>query len=130
MVVVDASVLAPALVDDGPDGDTARASLAGQSLAAPELIDLEVASVFRRRARAGRLDPRRTRYALADLADLPLHRVRHRLLVARCWELTGNVTIYDACYIAVAELMGTVLLTADARLSRAPGPRCPIELVR
>ena len=130
MVVVDASVLAPALADDGPDGDTARASLGGQSLAAPELIDLEVASVLRRLARAGRLDPRRTRYALADLADLPLRRVRHRLLVARCWELTANVTIYDASYIAVAELLGAVLVTADAHLARAPGLRCPIELIR
>ena len=59
MIVVDASVLAVALADDGSDGDHARDRLRGQGLAAPELIDLEVASVLRRRAHAGSLDLRR-----------------------------------------------------------------------
>jgi predicted nucleic acid-binding protein len=58
-VLVDASVLAPALADDGADGDTARIRLRGHALAAPELVDLETASVIRRQLRAGCLDVRR-----------------------------------------------------------------------
>lgn len=46
MLVVDASVLAPALGDDGSDGDMARGRLHGETISAPELIDLEVASVL------------------------------------------------------------------------------------
>jgi predicted nucleic acid-binding protein len=42
----------------------------------------------------------------------------------RAWELRGSLTAYDAAYVAVAELVGAPLLTLDARLSRAPGPRC------
>ena len=58
MIVVDASVLAPALADDGPDGDRARARLRGEVLTAPEIIDLEVTSVLRRAAMGGRLPER------------------------------------------------------------------------
>ena len=68
MLVVDASVLAVALADDGPDGDAARSRLRGETLAAPELVDLEVASVLRRQDRAGLLDTRRANLALTDLA--------------------------------------------------------------
>jgi predicted nucleic acid-binding protein len=36
------------------------------------------------------------------------------------------VTIYDASYIALAELLGATLVTLDRRIGRAPGPRCAI----
>lgn len=129
MRVVDASVLAPALADDGPDGDTARARLRGQSLVAPELIDLETTSVIRHRLRAGDLDDRRAGLALDDLMEIPLRRASHRPLLARCWELKQNVTVYDAAYVALAELLDAVLITADAHLANAPGPRCRFELL-
>lgn len=129
MLVVDASVLAPALADDGPDGDLGRARLHGETLVAPELIDLEVASVIRRQCSAGHLDARRAELALTDLVELPLRRVPHRALLERCWALRENLTVYDASYVAVAEALATVLLTADARLAGAPGPRCTIEVI-
>lgn len=129
MLVVDASVLVPALADDGPDGDAARARLRDQRLAAPELIDLETASVIRRGLLFGGLDDRRAALALADLADLPLRRAPHRPLLARCWELRENLTPYDAAYVALAEALGAPLVTADAWLAGAPGPRCPVELL-
>jgi len=129
VVVVDASVLAPALVDDGRDGDTARARLGDESLAAPELIDLETASVIRRLHLGGQLDGRRASLALTDLTDLPLHRAPHRPLLARCWELRQNITVYDAAYVALAELLDLVLVTADRRLANAPGLRCRIDLL-
>jgi len=129
VLVVDASVLAPALADDGPDGDMARARLTGQSLVAPELIDLEATSVIRRQMLGGHLDARRARLALTDLVELPLRRAPHRALLARCWELRENVSVYDAAYVALAEILDVVFLTADARLARAPGPRCQFELL-
>ena len=129
MIVVDASVLSPALADDGDDGDLARQRLRGERLAAPELVDLEVASVLRRLLLAGRLPLRRAELALSDLAALPLRRVSHRALTARCWELRDNLTVYDTSYIALAEQLDTILVTADIRLASAPGPRCTIELI-
>ncbi len=129
MIVVDASVLAPALADDGRDGDEARTRLRGQALVAPELIDLEVVSVFRRLSLAGQLPARRADLGLVDLTDLPLSRAPHRPLLPRCWELRENVTVYDAAYVALAEAFDLVLVTADARLSRATGLRCRVELL-
>jgi predicted nucleic acid-binding protein len=129
VLVVDASVLAPALADDGPDGDRARARLRGEQLAAPELVELETASVIRRQLHAGAIDARRAGFALADLLALPLRRASHRPLLARCWELRANLTVYDAAYVALAELLDAVLVTADGSLAGAPGTRCAIELI-
>ena len=129
MIVVDASVLAVALGDDGPDGATSRSALAGETLIAPELIDLEVLSVLRRQVMAGNMPPARAELALSDLADLPMRRAPHRPLLQRCWELRQTVTVYDAAYIALAETLGIALVTADARLSSAPGVRCQVDLV-
>lgn len=36
--------------------------------------------------------------------------------------------LHDPAYVALAELLGCAVLTADARLSRAPGLRCPLTL--
>ena len=129
MLVVDASVLATALADDGTDGDIARGRLRGQELAAPELIDLEVVSVLRRQLSVGRLDARRAGLALDDLLELPIRRVSHRALLRRCWQLRDNLSVYDAAYVALAEALDTPLLTADARLAKAPGVGCPVEVL-
>ncbi|WP_147917446.1 type II toxin-antitoxin system VapC family toxin [Ruania zhangjianzhongii] len=129
MIVVDASVLAPVLADDGPDGRVARARLAGEQLAAPEVIDLEVVSVVRGLAIAGKLGAARADHAIEALAALPIARASHRHLTRRCWELHHNLTPYDAAYVALAEALEVPLVTADARLARASGPQCAIELL-
>lgn len=129
MIVVDASVVATALADDDAGGRHVRERIAGERLAAPELLDLEVVSVFRRLCAAGTLTAERAEAAVIDLHDLRVQRVPHRSLLARCWELRKNVTIYDAAYIALAESLDVPLLTADRRLVSAPGAQCGFELV-
>lgn len=129
VIVVDASVLAVALGDDGTDGQQARERLAEETLAAPELIDLEVVSVWRRHVAAKLMPARRAASAVADLADLPLRRSSHQPLLHRIWELRHAVTPYAAAYIALAEALDVVLVTADARLSRAAGVQCEIESI-
>jgi predicted nucleic acid-binding protein len=129
VLVVDASVIATALGDDGRDGDRARTRLRGETLTAPELLDLEAASVLRRQVAFGALPARRAELALADLDALPLQRVQHRFLLRRCWQLRDNFSIYDAAYVALAETIGSDLLTGDGKLARAPGPRCRVEVL-
>ena len=129
MIVIDASVVVTGLADDGPDGDRVRARLRGERLAAPQVIDLEVASAWRRLVSAGSLDERRAALALADLDAMRIERAPHRPLLARCWELRHNLTIYDAAYLALAELMDATLLTGDERLADAPGARCEVEVI-
>lgn len=130
MIVVDASVVANALADDGHDGDVARQRLVNATkLAAPDLVDVETVSVLRRRWRAGDLTARRFSVAVDDLADLPMLRLPTLPLMRRAYELRANVTVYDATYVALAERLDWVLLTADGRLARAPGIRCTVEVV-
>jgi predicted nucleic acid-binding protein len=129
VIVVDASVLAVALGDDGPDGRRARERMTGEALVAPELVDLEAVSVWRRHVSAKRMPARRAASALSDLARLPLNRASHQPLLHRIWELRHVVTPYDAAYIALAEALNSVLVTADARLSRVSGASCQVEVM-
>jgi predicted nucleic acid-binding protein len=127
VIVVDASVVAPALADDDRDGDRARARLHGEHIVAPEVIDVEVLSVIRKGLSAGVLDERRAAMAIADLGRFPIDRVTHRALLSRAWELRSNVTAYDAMYVALAESLDVTLVTSDEPLSRAPSFRCEVE---
>jgi predicted nucleic acid-binding protein len=129
LIVVDASVVVTALGDDGPDGDLARQRLRGERLSAPHLIDIEVTSAWRRLVALGHMDDRRSRLARQDLIQLDMDRVSHRPLLERCWQLKDDLTIYDAAYVALAELLGVNLVTADTRIRDAPGLRCPIEVL-
>jgi predicted nucleic acid-binding protein len=129
VIVVDASVLAPALAYDVPAGDAIRLRLTREEqLFAPEVVDLELASAWRGALRAGYLDEQRSRRALDGLAALRLVRVSHRMLMPRVWELRHDLSPYDAAYVALAETLGATLLTADARSTRAPSLRCTVEL--
>jgi predicted nucleic acid-binding protein len=128
MIIVDASFLASALVDDTTGGDKARARITGEELAAPVLIDLEVASVLRKAIRVRAATDQRATQALEDLAALPLERAPLETLMPRVWELRHNYTPYDASYIALAELFRAPLLTADARMARGSGARCEFEV--
>ncbi len=127
MLIADASVLAPAIADGGSDGVRYRQRLRGEALAAPELARVEVVSVLRRQLLHGSLTQLQADAAVADLVALPIATYPMAGLIVRCWELRGNVTAYDACYVALAESLGCALLTADARLANAPGPTCTIE---
>ena len=130
MIVVDASVLANVVGDDQLDGDTARRRIASEvDIAAPDLADVETVAVLRKRWLAGDLDDRRFGDAVAILAALPLQRFPALPMLARAYELRANVTAYDAMYVALAETLAGSLLTVDAKLAAAPGPRCPIEVI-
>ncbi|MGB5134620.1 MAG: type II toxin-antitoxin system VapC family toxin [Prochlorococcaceae cyanobacterium] len=123
MIVVDASAVVAALLHVGP----ARSLLREETLVAPHLLDVEVASVLRRldlrKALPGDLpvDP------LEVFRRLGIRRFPHAPLLGRVWQLRANLSAYDATYVALAEALGCALLTADRRLAAAPGPRCPIQ---
>jgi predicted nucleic acid-binding protein len=129
VVVVDASVIAPALTNEEELGDRLRERLERERLVAPALIDLEFASAWRGQVRAGRLSAGRAKAAFSDLAALPVERAPHGPLMGRIWELRDNLSAYDASYVALAESLDTTLLTGDERLARAPGIQCEVELL-
>ncbi len=129
MIVVDASVLYSALADDGADGSRTRARLDDEALHAPFHVDLETVSAIRNGWRRGDLDEGRAATAIMELAELTVQRCPPRPFISRIWELRNNVTPYDAAYVALAEVLDVVLVTADRPLKDAPGPTCQIELL-
>jgi predicted nucleic acid-binding protein len=100
--VVDASAALSALLNAGPS----RSALASEQLHAPHLIDSEVAGGLRRGVAAQRLDADAGWTALDAWRRLGITRYPVFSLLDRVWELT-----------------------ADARLSRAPGTHCPITVM-
>jgi predicted nucleic acid-binding protein len=130
VIVVDASVLANVIGDDGGDGRRARAELrAAVDPCAPDLVDVETVAVLRKRWLAGGITERRFSIAVDDLEAIALERYPTLPLMRRAYELRANVTAYDAAYIALAEVLGCELLTGDRRLGAAPGPRCAIRML-
>ncbi|GAA2018499.1 type II toxin-antitoxin system VapC family toxin [Pseudokineococcus marinus] len=128
MIVVDASVLANALADDGEDGALARAALRSSGgLTAPDLVDVETSSVLRKRWLRGDLDDDRIETAIGHLERLDLERVPTLRLLRRALALRRNVTAYDGCYVALAEVLGCRLVTGDARLAAAAAGVCAVQ---
>ena len=126
MIVLDASAAVLGLLNDGEG----RRALIHEDVAIPYLADSEVAHALRAQERRGDLDGDRALAALAVWARLGLRRFGASASLGRVWELRENLTAYDATYIALAEMLGCNLITADARLARAPGPLCPITTIR
>lgn len=128
--VVDASVLIEATAPGTGRRAEAQAALAAHPVwTVPHHFDLECLSAWRGMVRRGMLSVSFLRAAMAELTLAPLDRRATHGLHDRMVELDANLTPYDAAYVVLAEVLEVPLLTADARLTRAPGPRCEFILV-
>lgn len=123
--MVDASAAVLGLLNDGE----ARAVLRDDPVACPHLVDAEVTHALRAQVRRGNVDVDVAHRALSTWARLGIQRVGVRGLLGRMWQLRDNVSAYDATYVAVAEALDATLVTADGRLARAPGLRCPVTVL-
>jgi predicted nucleic acid-binding protein len=122
LIVLDASVVLEVLLQTPAAARVSRRIFAsGETLHAPHLLDVEIAHVLRRYAGSGVITSERGAEALSDLADLPLERYPHYVLLPRIWQLRHNLTAYDATYLALAEALDAPLLTRDRALTSARG---------
>lgn len=123
-LVVDASMVVAALVDSGSSGIWAEALLARENLAAPHLMPVEVANILRRSALFGDITSDIAALAHNDLLDLQVELFPYHPFAERVWQLRENFTAYDACYIALAEMLDAPLATLDHKLVRSDGSCC------
>ena len=124
--VCDASAVAALLLDSGPDGQWVTQTVESGEIAAPALVTYETANVIRKHELAGQISPDQSAQAHADLLDLAIELWPYDLLAARAWELRLNLSIYDATYVALAEITDLTLITLDKHLAKAPSTKCRI----
>lgn len=130
MIVPDASVLLEVLLrTPAALAIEERLFAPREPLHAPHLVDLEIAQVLRRYVQRGELAPERGRLSLDLLAQFPIRRHGHEVLIPRIWQLRENITAYDAAYVALAEGLRATLLTRDTRLASSSGHTAKIELI-
>lgn len=127
--VLDASVAVTALTEPGsPAADLLSADDAVFEV--PSIFDAEVLSALRGLVRGRKFDNAAATDLVADLMVLPVDRWHMSPLLPRMWELRANLSPYDAAYVALAELTGTVLVTGDECIKAAPGANCQIQVVK
>jgi predicted nucleic acid-binding protein len=126
VIVVDASVVAAALITGSTEGGWCEALLAREPLAAPAILQAEVANVLRRAARTTEISSDVASLAHALLLELEVELFPYRPVAERIWALRENLSTYDAWYVALAEALDAPLATLDLRLGRAPGIACEV----
>src|SRR6266571_3923858 len=125
MIVLDASAALSALLNVGP----ARDALATEQIHVPHLIDVEVTGGLRRMVRARQMSQAEGWALLDTWRRLGITRYSVFSILHRVWQLRENLSAYDACYVTLAELLGCALMTADGRIGRVRGTRCPVTVV-
>lgn len=125
--VVDASVIVDSLL--GKLDPAPFAMIGEATLAAPDLVDVEVASALRGLWLGRKINDVRLQQAVDDLARFEAARFTSSMLVPRAMQLRANLTVYDATYIALAEVLECTFLTRDRRIAEAPGIRCAVQVI-
>jgi len=127
-VVIDASALVDLIVQSERAPAVAQAVGAAE-MVAPDVVNPEVLSILRRLERTGALAARQGVQAVGDLMDAPVRRFSTVPLLAEAWTLRANVSAADALYVVLARILRCPLVTADRKLSRAPGLSVPLVMV-
>jgi predicted nucleic acid-binding protein len=122
--VLDASAVVRGLLPLGDSSAEAwlEAAAAKQVDAfVPDLVFAEIAHALSRYVRGGAIDSHDAADALEELGALPLTSVAVRRLAraALAAALDLGLSVYDSCYLVLAEMVDAVLVTADRRLAAA-----------
>ena len=116
-LVLDASVVVKWFVDE-PGSETARAVLvSGRRLLAPEILIAEVGNVAWRRARLGEIPLQQAVSTAEQVGRGPIEFWPLAALARRALQIAAALDhpIYDCFYLALAERLDGLLLTADER---------------
>ncbi|MFC5805431.1 type II toxin-antitoxin system VapC family toxin [Streptomyces formicae] len=136
MIVVDCSSLVHFLLDHGTAGTEIRERVArAESLCAPGLLDYEVTSALfglgrGRRGEKPKITQKEVAKAMADYQALRIDLHPTLVLWRRVRELSSNLSVYDAHYVALAESLGIPLITSDVRIAKSGAARCSVETYR
>ncbi len=126
-LVVDASVVVAALVDDGPGGEWSADALRSDRSVGPALLPFEVANVLRRLEGGRRLSRDMASLAHHDLLRLDIALWPYLALSELAWQQRGSLSLYDASYVSLAQRLEAPLVTLDERLARTAARLCAVR---
>lgn len=131
-VVLDASVAVRAAVDQSAAAIAwfVRAERGEVEAAWPDLVFVEVANGAATLVRAGRLAADRGAGALVYALTAPVRAVSlvELVLPALGVATARSLSVWDACYVVLAEATDSALVTADRRLAAASPNALLLEL--
>lgn len=120
-VVIDASCVVEYLVSlTLTDAATRLFHLAGRGnveLWAPDLVYSESVSALRKLVRLEALDAEPAERAVRQLVQLPLMIAGTAALMPAVWSMRDFLTPYDACYVALADELGSPFVSAQRGLA-------------
>lgn len=134
--VIDASVCIKLFVEEelSAEADRLFSHLAADPQTrfyVPTLFYAECGNIFWKYVRQGECTKAAAAASLSRLMALALERIDVALLVPEALPLAvaHNITVYDACYVALARHCQAPLVTADDRLAKKVQPRSAQMLV-
>jgi predicted nucleic acid-binding protein len=124
MFVVDASVVVAWCLEDesSPAADAAVVRLMAEGGIAPAHWPIEIASALHSAERRGRLDAVSIGRLRPRLTGLPIEILPIKFSTALSVIETArrlDLSVYDACYLDLADIRGIGLATVDTRLAQA-----------
>ena len=119
-IVLDASAMVEFILGSAK-GQQVRTLIEtnGADIHAPGLILAESLSALRSLERRTDITASRATAAATDLRSVPFTAYPTTPVFERIWALRGRFTVYDAHYIALAEVLGAPLITGDRKLATA-----------
>ena len=121
--VVDTSAVIRMFVPDGPLHPEIEPAMTGamdgtDAVLAPDLMLVESANVLLCKCRRGELSSEEAGRIVDAITDVPVRIEPHTPVLFAAFSLASGygLTVYDAIYLALAELHGARLLTADDRV--------------
>ncbi|UKO99252.1 type II toxin-antitoxin system VapC family toxin [Nostoc sp. UHCC 0870] len=95
-------------------------------LVAPAFAWAEVGSVLRKKTRLGVITTEEALGFFEDFCELPIDYIEEEAMRSKSWEIAekyGLSTLYNAAFLACAEMTSAEFWTADAALVRQVTPR-------
>lgn len=118
-IVIDASACVELLIG-APLAERIADAVRDAKLFAPDILTAEVLQALRGLERGGLLSETRASLAVQRLRESSVVRMPTQPLAGRIWALRANLSSYDACYVALADVLNSPLLSTDTKLARAP----------
>ena len=123
-MVVDASVACKWFVEEAGAAEADRLLSSGRNLVAPDLVIPEVCNTLWRKSEAGEMGHAQAAAAVDELPHFFDDLVPASGLAARAFAIATALhqPVYDCFYVALAEKLGSQVVTADVELIRRLSP--------